>query len=361
MKSIFILLIVVCCKVQAQTCYIDSDLQKFARKTLIDCIQVYGDDINQAGAVIMESNSGRVLTDICVGSFHRVVKDIPDGNAEGVECGIARAALFLTLMDKVTPSYVVDTGEGEYIDSISGCHVKDMSSGNGYHQLSLKKCLDISNVGIIMALDDVFQKNLQEYGKSLWKTGVFFQSMNFETEYATNIGQWRACDILGFNSPYSLRQMTAWTNMLHNGGKLIMRFNSQDSASPILEVHNKAALDSLCEAMRMVVTEGTGIDMNSNYTAVAGIADVSAPDVINCRGCTAFACFPYKSDSVGFTIGIYIRKHDIPVERRIATLCVRRIIDYMMEGKYITKFAAGVKSDIELKRDRYHPADKGRY
>lgn len=50
--------------VEAQT-LVDSKLEQFARQELLEGIRIFGDDVNQAGIVIMEVNSGNVIANYC--------------------------------------------------------------------------------------------------------------------------------------------------------------------------------------------------------------------------------------------------------------------------------------------------------
>ena len=52
--------------VEAQT-LVDSKLEQFARQALVDGIKDYGDDVNQAGVVIMEVNTGNVVANVSIG------------------------------------------------------------------------------------------------------------------------------------------------------------------------------------------------------------------------------------------------------------------------------------------------------
>ena len=70
--------------VKAQT-LIDPNLQQYARQALIDGIKDFGDDVNQAGVVIMEVNSANVIANVSIGQFRGEVKDIPDGNREAAD------------------------------------------------------------------------------------------------------------------------------------------------------------------------------------------------------------------------------------------------------------------------------------
>ena len=318
--------------VEAQT-LIDRNLQQYARQTLIDGIKIFGDDVNQAGVVIMEVSSGNVIANVSIGKLRGEVKDIPDGNREAIPVGISRAVLYLSMMGHLSPDYFVETDDGLYNDSITGCVIEDLShKRGGYGTLTLKRALDLSDVGIYKAVETAFKRDMGQYGAAVRKTGIFFENYDNESdvyEETDSWSFWSPCDIIGYRSPFSLYQQTAWVNMVANHGKILMRFNENDSNNPICEVKNKAGLDSLASAMFETVEYGTGLKMKSSYIRVAGIVNVSPPDVINCRGCFAAAFFPYEKPR--YTIGVFVNKHDKPAGRNIASKISGNIIEYMIK------------------------------
>lgn len=341
---------------RAQT-LVDPNLERYARQALIDGIKDYGDDVNQAGVVIMEVNSGNVIANVSIGQFRDEVKDIPDGNSDAIPAGISRAVLYLSMIDILGPNFIVETGNGLWIDSISGCSITDISyKHGGFGTLSLKKALDLSDVGIIKAAEIAFNKNMGRYGVALKKTGIFFENYDEETNNDLEIdswGYWSPCDIIGYRSPFSLYQQTAWINMVANQGKLVMRFNENDPKAPICEVKNKVGIDSLASAMFETVEYGTGIKMRSKYIRVAGLVNVSPADAINCRGCFAAAFFPYQCPR--FTIGLYVNKHDKPAGRIIASRIVGHIIDFMVKH-YLN--LQKVDEPLSVAPPKYHPAER---
>lgn len=334
MKQILILVFtILAVGVKAQT-LADSSLELFARQALVDGIKDYGDDVNQAGVVIMEVNTGNVIANVSIGQFRGEVKDIPDGNNEAVPPGISRAVLYLSMIDILGPNFVVETGIGLYIDSISGCSITDISyKHGGFGTLTLKKAFDLSDVGIIKAAEIAFNRNMGRYGAALKKTGILFENIdddNDSFQEDDSWDYWPSCEIIGYRrSPFSLCQQTAWINMVANQGKLMMRFNESDPTTPICEVKNKASIDSLASAMFEAVEYGTGSKMKSKYIRVAGLVNVSPADATNCRGCFAAAFFPY--DKPQYTIGLYVNKHDRPAGRNIASKIAGRIIDFMIK------------------------------
>ena len=345
--------------VESQT-LVDSKLEQYARHALVDGIKDYGDDVNQAGIVIMEVNTGNVVANVSLGQFRGKVKDIPDGNSEAVPPGISRAVLYLSMIDILGPDFLVETGNGLYVDSISGCSITDISyKRGGFGTLTLKKAFDLSDVGIIKAAEIAFNRNIVRYGAALKKTGILFEKIDDENDYSQeddSLDYWPSCEIIGYRrSPFSLYQQTAWINMVANQGILVMRFNKNDPTTPICEVKNKAGIDSLGSAMFEAVENGTGSKMKSKYIRVAGLVNVSPADAINCRGCFAAAFFPY--DDPQYTIGLYVNKHDRPAGRNIASKIAGRIIDFMIKEYLHLQHADDIFSERN-QLSEYHPADK---
>ena len=343
--------------VEAQT-LVDSKLEQFARQALVDGIKDYGDDVNQAGVVIMEVNTGNVVANVSIGQFRGKVKDIPDGNSEAVPPGISRAVLYLSMIDILGPNFVIETGNGLYIDSISGCSITDISyKHGGFGTLTLKKAFDLSDVGIIKAAEIAFNRNMGRYGAALKKTGILFENFdddNDSFQEDDSWDYWPSCEIIGYRrSPFSLYQQTAWINMVANQGKLMMRFNENDPTAPICEVKNKAGIDSLASAMFETVEYGTGRNMKSKYIRVAGLVNVSPTDEINCRGCFAAAFFPY--DNPKYTIGLFVNKHDRPAGRIIASKIAGRIIDFMIRH-YLN--LQKVDEPLPAAPPKHHPTER---
>lgn len=348
--------------VKAQS-LIDQDLQQFAKLALVDGIKEYG-DVSFAGVVIMECETGNVVTNVSIEQHRGEIRDIPNGNFEALPAGIARAVLYLTLMGVINPDYLVETGDGHYIDSISGCSIADFTHDiGGFGTISLKKALDVSDVGMIKAAEVAFGRNLQRYRAAVRESGIMFEPIIDELDEINKYQEddlnlfLSPCDIIGYKSHYSLLQQTAWINLVANMGKLLMRFNKDDSTIPICEVKKKAGLDSLASALLETVEYGTGIHMRSKYIHVAGLVNVSPPDANNCRGCFAAAFFPYKSDTPKYTIGVYVNKHNRPAGRIIASSIAGRIINYVVENLLHDEVN---QTRLETMPSKEHPSEKGR-
>lgn len=339
---------------EAQT-LIDQPLQQYARNALIDGIKVYGEDVNEAGLVIIQANTGNVLANVSIGQYKGKVKDIPYGNSETIPSGISRAVLYLSMMGILEPSYVLETGNGIYTDSVMGCTITDISS---FGSLTLKKSFDVSDVGIYKALEVAFGKNMSRYGRALKKTGIFFSGIsNIKEDCDPDCYQtWSPCDIMGYRSPYSLLQQASWINMVANGGDLLLRLNENDPVMPICKVQNKAGLDSLASAMLEAVEHGTAKKMQSEYTRVAGIVNVSPPDALNCRATFAAAFWPYEAPQ--YTIAVYVNKHDFPAGRVIPSRIAGRIIKYMTEEHLCLKEREHINPFRIYRNGEFHPAKK---
>ncbi len=99
MKRILFLFVLVNCIIAAHSqSFEDASLEQFVRKALVEGINIYGDDVNLAGVVIMEVTSGNVIANVCIGQFRGKVKEIPNGNNEAVPSGISRPVLYLSMM-----------------------------------------------------------------------------------------------------------------------------------------------------------------------------------------------------------------------------------------------------------------------
>lgn len=341
---------------QAQT-IVDSTMNCLCKKMLVEGTSSIS-DINYMGAIVMESNTGNILANVSVGYDNMEIVDVPDGNCSPVHAGIGRAVLYLSMMDKLTPSFIVDATGGIYTDSISGCVITDLNyKSGGYGRLFLKTALDRSDIGMIKAAEVAFLRDMGLYGAALRKTGVFFSDEVYDTDDASDSDQpWSPRDILGYTTYMSLIEQTAWVNAVANGGHLVVRENENDSLTPICQINNKVGLDSLKSAMLDIVEEGLGLKMKSNHTEVAGIANVSQADVEGNRGCLAIAFFPYSNPQ--YTVGVYVNKHGVPAGRIIPTRIVGNIINFMAEHYLKVQKANALMPENESKQERIRPYEK---
>lgn len=344
---------------QAQT-LIDTTLNYLCMQSLVKGTSSFESDINYMGVIIMESKTGNVLANVSVGYDNMDVVDIPDGNSKPLHAGIGRAVLYLTMMDKLKPQFIVDVSGGIYKDSLSGEIITDHNyKYGGYGRLLLKTALDRSDIGMIKAAEVAFLRDMGLYGAALRKTGVFFSDEVYETDDASDSDQlWSPRDILGYTTYMSLIEQTAWVNAIANGGKLVVKESESDPIPPMCVIKNKQGIDSLKSAMREIVEDGLGRKMISTHTCVAGLADVTPVDAEGFRGCLAVAFFPYEKPQ--YTIGVYINKHGLPAGRLIPTLIVGKIIDSMVEHCYLNdcrkmKNMVVVKDSIH---EKCHPAEK---
>jgi len=348
-------------RAEAQHTFIDSTLNDICKQVLVEGTLSYKSDINYMGAVVMDSNTGQILANVSVGyDNNKDVADIPNGNNKPVHAGIGRAVLYLTLMDYLTPSFIVDATGGIYKDSISECVITDHNyKFGGYGRLRLKEALDRSNIGMIKAAEAAFNRDMGAYGGALRKTGIFFSDSEdiYDSEDSNNSDQlWSPRDILGYTTYMSLIEETAWVNAIANGGNLVLRETEDDPVSPMCVIKNKQGIDSLKSAMLDIVEEGLGRQMKSNHTQVAGIANVSPVDVEGNRGCLAIAFFPYHNPQ--YTLGVFVNKHGMPAGRIIPTRIVGNIINYMVEQYDKNKKVSDVMSASEHKQERLLPYER---
>lgn len=342
---------------QAQT-LIDTTLNYLCMQSLVEGTSSFESDINYMGVIIMESKTGNVLANVSVGYDNMDVVDIPDGNSKPLHAGIGRAVLYLTMMDKLKPQFIVDVSGGIYKDSLSGEIITDHNyKFGGYGRLLLKTALDRSDIGMIKAAEVAFLRDMGLYGAALRKTGVFFSDEVYEIDDASDSDQlWSPRDILGYTTYMSLIEQTAWVNAVANGGNLVVRENKNDSLTPICQINNKAGLDSLKSAMLDIVKEGLGLKMKSFHTDVAGIANVSQADVEGNRDCLAIAFFPYNNPQ--YIVGVNVNKHGVPAGRIIPTRIAGNIINFMAEHYLEDKKETAMMSASDPRQERIRPYEK---
>lgn len=346
---------------EAQHTFIDSTLNNICKQALVESTLSYKSDINYMGAVIMESNTGKIIANVSVGyDNNKDVVDIPNGNNKPVHAGIGRAVLYLTLMDYLTPNFAVDAIGGIYKDSISECVITDQNyKFGGYGRLRLKEAFDRSDIGMIKAAEIAFNRNMGSYGIALRKTGIFFSDSEdiYDSDESNNSNQlWSPRDILGYTTYMSLVEQATWINAVANGGNLVLRETEDDPVSPMCVIKNKQGIDSLKSAMLDIVEEGLGRQMKSNHTQVAGIANVTPVDVEGNRGCLAIAFFPCHTPQ--YTVGVFVNKHGQPADRIIPTRIVGNIIKYMVEQYDKNKKVSDVMSASEHKQERLLPYER---
>ena len=345
---------------QAQS-YIDQELQQFVRRTIIESVKPYGNDVPESSCVIMSSD-GKVIADVGLGFNRKKVKDIPTLNSEPIAPGIVRLVLYLSLMDEnLQPDYVINTGSGEYCDSSTNCILRDMSySRGGWQDVTIQKAVDVSNIGVYKAVEKVFNRNMSSYGRALIKTGITFNTEDSEP-HANSL--WLPCDIMGAHSPYSMYQQLMWlSGTILNNGKIILRLSPEDSSDPICEVKSSpTAIDKLREAMIMTVETGTGRLLKTYGVTVAAALNVSEPDLINCRTLTGFLTLSSDCQAAGgYCIGVYVKKYDLPAGRILPTQILKKIVDHLVEKGYVTAGNNSKSGNQTIKHsDNYiHPAER---
>lgn len=322
--------------------YIDDCLQKFVMHALTESIQPYGEDVSEAGGVIMKT-TGEVIANVAVEVNDGFVVEKPDANNQPIPSCISRAVLYLTMVDSLGDGYVVNTGDGRYIDN-SGYMVTDTNAKyGGFGSITLKRACDVSNVGIAMALE-AFNRNFSSYRKLL-QTGILGAAYeDCEDSIAVPSGYW-PIDHMGVTS---MIQQTAWINMLANQGQFFLRLDQQDSAAPIYEIMNKGAVSSLASAMLEAVENGSCRQFVPNVgIKIAGLSNVSDEDINGF--CTSFAGAFFPAQSPRFTVAIYVKKTK-PVGRIIAGNILRTVIDYMVKNQL------NIIDEEQAPQQKYHPA-----
>jgi hypothetical protein len=342
---------------QAQS-YVDQELQQFVKRTIIETIKPYGNDVSEASCVIMRS-SGEVLADVGLGLYRKTVKDIPTLNSESISPGITRPVLYLALMDgNLPPDYVINTGSGEFCDSATNCIIRDMNyTRGGWGKITVQKAVDVSTIGVYKAVENVFKRNMSTLGRALIKTGITFNTEDDEP-HANSL--WLPCDIMGAHSPFSMYQQTAWiSGVMLNQGKIVLRLTNSDSPEPVCTVKSsKAALDALRQAMIMTVQSGSGRILNTPGYSVGAALNVSERDALNCKSLTGFATISYGAGA-GLCVGVYVRKHDAPAGRKLPLSIVKAITDFVIQNNYLDKNTPETVTAAS-RRVKLHPAEKGR-
>lgn len=338
---------------QAQS-YVDQELQQFVKRTIIETIKPYGNDVSEASCVIMRS-SGEVLADVGLGLYRKTVKDIPTLNSESISPGITRPVLYLALMDgNLPPDYVINTGSGEFCDSATNCIIRDMNyTRGGWGEITVQKACDVSEVGIYKAVEIAFGKDMNTYGAAMRKTGIIFNTTD-DGYLIDSDSNWLPCEIMGAHSPFSMYQQTAWiSGVMLNQGKIVLRLTNSDPPEPVCTVKSsKRALDALRAAMITTVESGTARLLQSPGVSVGAVLNVSQPDGINCRSLTGFMTLDGIATG-GYAIGIYVKKYDIPAGRLLPTTILKKIIDHLVARGYAV---ANSKNTSEFRK--YHPAER---
>lgn len=337
--------------------YVDQELQQLIKKTILETIKPYGNDVSEASCVIMRS-TGEVLADVGLGVYPKSVKEIPTLNSEAISSGVTRPVLYLALMDgNFPPDYVINTGFGEFCDSSSNCIIRDMNYAyGGWGEITIQKACDVSQVGIYMGIEIAYGKDMHTYGEALRKTGIMFTDDVYQS-YSDSV--WLPCEIMGAHSPFSMYQQTAWiSGAVLNQGKIVLRFSDSDSPDPVCTVKsNMLALKELREAIVQAVESGSACLLRTSGLSVGAVLNVSEPDVMQCHNVTGFICLPGMDGTSGYTIGLYIRKHGSADREMIVTI-LRQFIDYMVAHDYIIN--GHVTANDDSMRPKYHVAEKGR-
>lgn len=331
--------------------FIDQQTEQIARQALVDGAAPYNNDIDYVGAVVIETKTGKILTNVATKYDGARSVDWPEGNYEAVPSGLTRASIYLALTGYVKPNLEIETGNGTYTDSVSRCRIRDLSEKwGGYGLLTLDECLDKSNVGMIKASEIAFHKNAKRFSRALYETGILFGSEAYDDngmDEEENV--WRPCEIMGYN-PYSLLQQAAWVNMVANGGRIVLLETENDNKRPIFTIRNSEGLKCLKTAMERIVEQGTGRHMKCDSIRVAGLTNATVTTIPNTYYCFAAAFFP--AESPRYTVAAYVTKRNLPAGRMLASKIVGQVINGMVGNGFLKK------STSDKTPRKIHPAEK---
>lgn len=338
--------------IQAQS-LIDNELERVTKQVVCDMIEEdIAPDIDYVGVVILDE-TGAVKCNVSL-KYDSITKFKDDlgGNGRYYYTGLGRSLLYMCLVPKYKSAFdVVDTGNGIYNDSISGGVVLDSSwKRGGFLAIDLKRAQDRSDVAMIKAAEACFNRSMARLGREMQRTGAFLGASVCENEQAF----WDNQQVIGYTTRMSLLQQTAWVNALYTG-KIQMRFDETDSMEPIDVISNKLGCDSLRSAMEEAVTEGLCRWMNSDLVRVAGMSNVSPPDVLNNYGCFAACILP--ADNPAYSIGVYVNKQNRPAGRALPSQIARELIDWIAKNYLHRQAETNTSSDFPKRRGR-HPAEK---
>lgn len=269
----------------------DNLLEEYAAAQLYELRNSYPEDaLRYIGVVVMDVATGDVLADV----------SLFENNNVSVPSGIGRSLLYLAMMPETNPFMVLDTGNGRYFDSM-GCCVDDFNrsrGGFGSIQLKASFCLN-SDIGILKAAEQSFENKMSLLITALDRTGI-------DRTFCSYGSMWSSHELLGHHSFLSLTQQVRWCNSVACG--------------------KGEGWDSLRSAMRKTVTDGLGTRMNSAYTSVAGMTNVSQEDADGCKGSFAAAFFPYYHQPK-YTVGVYILGRQSGVAS--SSSIVRKVVDWI--------------------------------
>lgn len=324
----------------------DPLLEVVAKQVIYDVIdESIAPQIEYVGLVIMDT-AGRVKANVSL-QYDSIAKfkDYPEGNGRYYYSGLGRPLLYMCLVPKYrSPSYVVDTGNGIFEDSITGNVFLDSNwKHGGYGKIDLKHGVDRSNICMIKAAI-CFKDSVATLAREMQETGIFFGAQVSDTFWYPN---------QIFETRMSLLQQTAWVNGLYSG-KIQMRLNETESLEPIAVISNKEGSDSLRAAMELAVKDGLCRTMNSKLVQVAGISNVSPPDIENKYGCFAACVFPANAPE--YCVGVYVNIQN-PAGRLFPLKIARNIIDFITMSYLNRQIKTNVSSDYPKRRGR-HPAEK---
>lgn len=302
------------------------DYEGLAKRAISSVVQEGGyspEDFRYAGVVIMDVSGCELACNVAI-KYHKGWINIEDGNLQPYPTGLGRYVLYAAMVPQISPSKVIDTGNGYYKDSSGSVILDETFKNGGYQQIALRKGVDVSNVCLVKAAEELYNRNMARLADDLIKTGIFFGSR----PYADEDTYWDSQAIIGYRTKMSLLESTAWVNALGRpDGDIKMRFSNEDSCTNVIDsIANKAGRDSLLSAMIESVRNGLSKHMNSMSVPVAGITNATIePDGNQNYGLFAAALWPASNPK--FALGVYVLKHKKPAGRLIPAKIARKVID----------------------------------
>lgn len=358
-KLLFLLLLLGSNWVQAQTSFIDTKLSNFCFATLKRTMKEGVAEINEASCVIM-SGDGKVVTTVGIGQLKGKYKEIPTINTEPIPVALTRAIHYLCLAEMVSHDYVVDASGGYYVDSVTNSFIMDENRNlGGYGLITLDRAMDCSNVGVYKALLATYKKSMRAYGAAMWRSGIFFTTDTAAVSVDSDT-PWKPYELMGGHSKYTMLQQVAWlSGVVLNQGRIVCRFRDTDPVEPICTaLSSKKALGALRKALVLAVDSGSAQALKTSGVEIGAVLNISEPDAIQFRTATGFACLPMNNTG-GYTIGVYVRKHETAGRKMVATI-LRQIIDFLAEEGYVTagKNSASYNETIKHSDNWVHPAQR---
>lgn len=332
MKQLFTLFFfcgVFCASAQSLT---DVQLESFAKKTIIEEANQYGEDFQMGSVVVMEQATGNVKCLVNVSRNDNGDWQVDREYGHYVKSGHHRAVLGLAVLEAGVKLSDIFYTTGTYMDSESMVQLHDTNYRyGGYGRIQLWKAIDVSNVCMYEAAETAFSKDMASFYINMKKTGISLSDDNpLETEEYIreqfSERPWDVSDVMALRDWTTPLQMCMWVNTIaHNGRMVCPRLDETDEPRIIFE-HigvTDEHIDSLKSALRCAVTEGLSQGVNSLLTTVWGITDVSEPTAEGVKYASFVGFIP------GYSIIVDVAKRGKPTGRIIPSRVARKVIDYI--------------------------------